>query len=306
MALRAQCNARSVDKPAFERHSSRSTSGVAQALPREGSWPRVRRAVPALILMFAIAAPAAAQAPEPSATDLAKQTQNPVASLTSLPFQFNFNGGGDLKDQTLFNTNFQPVIPFKINAQWNGIARTIVPINSVPTGPTTRASGIGDIQEQFFLSPAHPGKIIWGVGPMFSFPTATVAPMQTGTWALGPGAVLLTDRGPWVIGGLFQQFWPISDVNGDPKTDLFVMQPFVNYNFGEGWALALAPLITANWNAASGQQWTVPLGAGISKVTVLGTRPMNVSLQYYYNVKRPDGSAGFQLRFAVSLLYPHK
>jgi hypothetical protein len=255
-----------------------------------------------------IATRAAAQAPqgEPSATDLAKQTQNPVSSLTSLPFQFNFNGGGDLKDQTFFNMNFQPVIPFKINDKLNGIARTIVPINSVPTGANTRVSGVGDIQEQLFLTPAKAGTLIWGVGPMFSFPTATAQPLQTGTWAIGPGAVVLKNAGPWVLGALVQQFWPVSDVNGDPKTNLFVTQPFVNYNFGEGWALAMSPLITANWNAANGQQWTLPLGGGISKVTVLGTRPMNISLQYYYNVVRPDGSAGFQLRFAVSLLYPRK
>ena len=264
----------------------------------------------AFVALVGMTAPAAAQT-SPAASDetsLAKQTQNPVSSLTSLPFQFNFNGGGDLKDQTLFNLNFQPVIPFQINARWNAIARTIVPIDSVPAGPTTRYSGIGDIQEQLYLSPANPGKIIWGVGPMFSFPTATAAPLQTGTWAIGPGAVVLTDRGPWVVGGLVQQYWPVVDDEGDTdlKTDLFVAQPFVNYNFGKGWALGVAPLITANWNAADGQQWTVPLGMGISRVTVLGTRPMSVGLQYYYNVERPEGSPAFQLRFVVSLLYPRK
>jgi hypothetical protein len=31
---------------------------------------------------------------------------------------------------------------------------------------------------------------------------------------------------------------------------------------------------------------------------------MNVGFQYYYNVERPDGSAGQLLRFVVALLYP--
>ncbi len=86
--------------------------------------------------------------------------------------------------------------------------------------------------------------------------TATAAPLQTGTWAVGPGAVVLTDQGPWVIGGLIQQFWPIVDDEGDtdPKTDLFVLQPFLNYNFGRGWSLSAGPIITANWDAESGQQ----------------------------------------------------
>jgi hypothetical protein len=31
---------------------------------------------------------------------------------------------------------------------------------------------------------------------------------------------------------------------------------------------------------------------------------MNLGVQYYYNLERPDGSAGQQLKFVVSLLYP--
>ena len=267
---------------------------------------RLWRSLGLFVVVVMIAAPAAAQAPQASAGDLAKQTQNPVSSLTSLPFQFNFNGGGDLRDQTYFNLNFQPVIPFKINDNWNAIARTIVPINSIPDGPTMRFSGIGDIQEQLFFSPAKSEPIIWGVGPMFSFPTATAAPLQTGTWAIGPGGVVVKMTGPWVLGGLIQQFWPVTDAGDEPKTDLFVAQPFVNYNFGEGWALAFSPLITSNWDAESGQQWTVPLGLGISRVTILGTRPMSLSVQDHYNVKRPDAAPSFQLRFSVSLLYPRK
>src|SRR5262245_47631030 len=99
------------------------------------------------------------------ATELAKKNQNPVSDVISVPFQFNFNSGGGLADKTLFNLNFQPVIPFKMTSNWNMIARTIVPIVSVPVGDA-RFSGVGDIQEQLFVSPSKPGKIIWGLGPI--------------------------------------------------------------------------------------------------------------------------------------------
>ena len=82
------------------------------------------------------------------------------------------------------------------------------------------------------------------------------------------------------------------------------MQPFINFNFGKGWALGFAPLITANWDAESGNEWTVPLGVGISRTTVFNRRPMTLGLQYYYNVERPDGSGASQLRFVISLIYP--
>ena len=235
---------------------------------------------------------------------LAKQTQNPVADLTAVPLQFNFNSGGDLEDRSLFLLNFQPVIPFKATANWNVIARSIVPIESVPGPDATRYSGIGDMQTQLFITPAKSGSFVWGVGPTLSFPTATAASSETGTWALGPSAVVVKMAGPWVLGGLISQLWPLHDAAGDPETDLFTLQPFVNYNLGHGWALAFAPIMTANWNAAEGNQWTVPLGFGISKTAIFNRRPVSLGAQYYYNVERPDGAPGEQLRFLVSFLFP--
>ena len=242
--------------------------------------------------------------PAHDVSSLAKATQNPVGDLISVPFQFNFNSGGDLEDRTYFNVNFQPVMPFKVTADWNLIARVIVPINSLPGAEGTRYSGVGDIQAELFFTPAKPGKIIWGVGPALSFPTSTATGTETGTWAAGPTAVVLKMTGPWVLGGLVAQWWPFSDAGGDPETNLTLIQPFVNYNFGKGWALAFAPIITANWNAPSGDEWTVPLGFGISRTTVFNRRPMTLGVQYYANVEHPSGSAGHTLRFTVSLLYP--
>jgi hypothetical protein len=271
----------------------------------------VTRTIELLALSLAIAGVAEnhafAQTPgSHDVNELAKQTQNPVGDLTSLPFQFNFNTGGDLEDQTFFNLNFQPVIPFKATSGWTVVARTIVPLDSMPTGDNTRSSGVGDIQEQIFFTPARPGGIIWGVGPMFSFPTATATALATGTWGLGVGSVVLKMTGPWVLGALIQQFWPMSDAGGDPETNLFVMQPFVNYNFGQGWALSFSPIITANWDASEDNAWTVPLGLGITRTTVFNGRPMNLGLQYFTNVEKPEGSAGHQLRLTVALLYPRR
>lgn len=248
----------------------------------------------------------AQQAAEPAhdVTSLAKATQNPVGDLISVPLQFNFNTGGDLEDRTYFNVNFQPVMPFKVTPNWNLIARVIVPMSSLPGPEGVRYSGVGDIQSELFFTPSKPGAIIWGVGPALSLPTATTTGLETGTWAAGPTAVALKMTGPWVLGGLVAQWWPLTDNGGDPETDLLLIQPFVNYNFGKGWALAFAPIITANWNAPSGEEWTFPLGIGISRTTVFNRRPIQLGVQYYSNVERPSGSAGQTLRFNVSFLFP--
>ena len=198
-----------------------------------------------------------------------------------MPLQFNFNTGGDLGDATFFNLNVQPVFPFKLSAKWNAIARTIIPIDSVPRyRQRVVQRDRRHIQEQFFITPAKPGSVIWGVGPALSLPTATAPPLRTGTWAAGLAGVVVKMAGPWVLGGLVSQWWPMSDAGGDPKTDLFLLQPFVNYNLPRGYALSTSPAITANWDAPSGQQWTVPLGFGISKTTVFNGRPTQLAVQY--------------------------
>ncbi len=129
------------------------------------------------------------------AGDLAKQTQNPVADLIAIPFQSNFNSGGDLGDRTFYNLNVQPVIPFSISENWKLIARTITPLDTIPGPGGSRYNGFGDIQEQLFFTPAKAGKLIWGLGPVFSLPTATARPVETGSWAAGPGLVLVKNAG---------------------------------------------------------------------------------------------------------------
>ncbi|MGH7740954.1 MAG: neuromedin U [Candidatus Eiseniibacteriota bacterium] len=240
----------------------------------------------------------------PDANALAKQTQNPVGDIAAIPFQFNFNSGGGLGDQTMFNLNFQPVVPIRITPKWNLIARTIVPFVSAPTGGVDRVGGIGDIQEQIFFTPIGERKITWGVGPVFSLPTATNALIRTGSWGAGPAGVILAMPGPWVFGCLATQIWTFKDEGGPPKVNQLLAQPFINFNFGAAWALSSSPIITANWDASSGNQWTVPLGLGITRTLVFGKQPMSLGAQYYANVERPDGSPLSQLRFVWSLIYP--
>ncbi len=152
--------------------------------------------------------------------------------------------------------------------------------------------------EQTFFTPAHPGKIILGLGPAFSFPTATAYPAKTGTWAGGGSFVILATPGPFVLGSLFTQLSPMTDSGGEPKVNNFLWQYFVNYNFGKGWALSTAPSITANWDIHSGQQWTVPYGGGISRTIVFDRQPMTLGFQYYYAPVRPSNAASSTLRFS--------
>jgi hypothetical protein len=70
--------------------------------------------------------------------ELARATQNPVASLISLPFQNNTNFNFGPRNKTQNVLNIQPVWPFQLTDKWNLITRTIVPVISQPaTAPGT-------------------------------------------------------------------------------------------------------------------------------------------------------------------------
>ena len=93
---------------------------------------------------------------EQSASDLAKKTQNPVADLISLPFQYNtyFETGPKGKTQEVLLV--QPVIPLSLNDDWNFLARPIIPLLEQPplTDAQNRNYGLGNIQFQIqFLFP---------------------------------------------------------------------------------------------------------------------------------------------------------
>ena len=71
-----------------------------------------------------------------------------------------------------------------------------------------------------------------------------------------------------------------------------------------GWYLTSAPVMTANWEADSGEQWTVPVGGGVGRVFKMGKQHVNMRLAAFYNVEKPDEASDWNLQFMFTLLYP--
>lgn len=235
---------------------------------------------------------------------LAKASQNPVADMTSFPLQFNWYSGGGLGNETLSITNFQPVIPMPISDNWNIVSRTIVPIVSLPGTDGDRSKGIADIQEQIYFAPTKTKNVIWGFGPVLSLPTSTVDELYTGQFGVGPTGVILVMPGKFVIGGVVNNIWRFAGNDETPPLNNFFAQPFINYNFKKGWSIATAPAITANWDAETDQQWTVPIGMGVSKIAMIGKQAVSLSMQYYHNAVRPDNAGTDLVRMQVAFLFP--
>ncbi len=242
-----------------------------------------------------------------SATTLAKKTQNPVSDLISVPFENDFGFGAGHDGEFSYGLIIKPVYPQRLSDDWNWIHRALIPILDQPnigTGTLGEECGLGDIQYQGYLSPAKPGQWIWGVGPVLEFPTATNSDLGSEKWSAGPGAVLLRMDGPWVVGGTINNIWSFAGDGDRDYVNRMTFQPFVNYNIPGGWYLTSAPIITANWNADSEDMWTVPIGGGVGKIVKLGKLPVNVTLQAYYNVERPDPAPDWSVRFQFVFLFP--
>ena len=251
---------------------------------------------------------AEAEGKDAEAAALAKAVQNPLASLITLPMQANFNDGAGPYDRRIFNLNIQPVIPIT-GEKWNIITRTIIPINSVPVGETDSEFGIGDTSLSLFWSPAKPSSLTWGIGPAFTLPTASNPELLgSGKYSLGPTGVVFYGVGKWTMGIVASNVWSVGGDSDRDDVNFFFAQYFVNYNFGHGWAIGSAPIITCDWEAetGSGDQCTIPFGLQISKVSHLGSRPVNFLLGYYENVQHPDGAPESQVRFQVNFMFPQK
>jgi len=237
---------------------------------------------------------------------LAQAAQNPIASMISLPLQNNTNFGFGEFDRTQNVLNIQPVIPFRISPNWNLINRTIIPVITQPdfSSETGSNTGLSDINFSAFFSPSKASKFIWGVGPAIIFPTATSDNLGSGKWSAGPTVVGLTMQGSWVIGLLVSNVWSFAGNSDRDDVNFFFSQYFINYNMNHGWYLTSAPIITGNWMAEPGNQWIVPFGGGPGKIFRLGKQPMNINVQAFYNVVKPDFGPDWQFRFALTFLFP--
>ena len=259
---------------------------------------------------------------------LQKAVQNPVASLISVPIQNNCNFGIGPYDRTQNVLNLQPVVPIRANDNWNLIVRWIAPVIWQPAPGTANLEvfgieentpayfaaqavqasagvfGFGDMTPTFFLSPAKPGKLIWGAGPVFVIPTATSKALGQGKLSIGPSIVALVQPGKWTFGTLVNNVWSVAGPSDRSDVNQMTFQYFVNYNLKKGWYLSSSPVITANWQATAGNVWTAPVGGGVGRVMRLGLQPVNVSAQFYGNAAHPQNGSNWSMRLQIAFLFP--
>jgi len=243
---------------------------------------------------------------------LAESVQNPVSDLVRVGFTNGTFFGTGANDNTFNVFNLQASTTRRFG-DWALLNRLSIPLPYLPASAIEDKSGslagLGDISYTAFLARDESKrllKLIGGLGPTFVFNTATDDRLGLGKWSVGPTLAVVSIPDPWVVGALVRNLWSFGGDTHRRKVNLFLLQPFLNYNFQNGWYLTSTPGITANWNAPRKRnRWNVPIGGGFGKVMFRGEkRPINIRLQAFYFLAKGAVEPDWTLQLKFEILFP--
>jgi hypothetical protein len=222
-----------------------------------------------------------------------------------VPLQNNWDFGLGPADAMRYTVNIQPVIPLSLTKDWNLIIRTIMPViyaeSPVPGGDNQ--AGLGDITQSFFLSPKAPtsGGWIWGVGPVFLYPSATDSALGAEKFGLGPTAVALKQQHGWTYGMLFNHIWSVAGNGSRDDVSATFMQPFLTYTTKTFTTFGINTETTYDWEHNQG---TVPINWFAQQLLKIDKLPIAFQLGVRYYAEKPEGGPDWGLRFVTTFLFP--
>jgi hypothetical protein len=237
------------------------------------------------------AQPATSQPAALSAQELTKEAINPFADEVKLTIGAAAGFGVGSRDNTGAATNLQPTLPLPLGSDWNVIAMPFLQAQYLPSPDET--FGLTDSQLSLFLTPRRAGSWIWGLGPIFEFPTATDGDLGTGKWSAGPTGALIYSQGPWFNGVLASHLTSFAGKDSRDTVNLTSIELLASYTFESGWYVQTNPTITYDW---TGDAWTVPIGADVGTTLHIGSHSMTLQIGGYDLVERPSGSPAVIVR----------
>jgi len=267
--------------------------------------------------VLAAAAEPQKQAATPAAGDkaaghddsLAAAATNPISNLIQFQIQNVFIPTSWESSGYANQFIIQPVIPINLHNKIfpTLITRTTLPIVTTPNpdGPISGTTGTGDMVLLTAAVNNQPWGMI-GVGPTFTFPTASDSRTGAEKWQAGPTLVVfVTKFKPWQIGGLVYTQHSFAGTSARSTVSKMFYQPILIRQFSKGWYAGTTD-IASTTDFRTGGNTINFLGLRVGKVTKIKKQPINVFLQAW-GTPVHDGAVGkFNIKLSVSFLFPVK
>ena len=239
----------------------------------------------------------------------AEEPQNPPKYFL-LPIESDFDSGASNGDAMI--TRLLPVNSIPLRAKWRLMNIAIFTVANAPGGvpgrpgnpdpaPGDTVFGLSDFADAILITPNKAEGVLWGVGAMLGFPTATDGALGSGKWSAGPAGRVAYQSGPWRFALLAGTRWSFAGDESRADISQLMMRGLVRRSLPNNWFLLYSPIITANWKARSGQRWLLPLGGGIGKRFPFKATSVNISFQAYVNAVKPDGAPDSVFRIALTI-----
>lgn len=175
---------------------------------------------------------------------------------------------------------------------------------TIPAAVTTPSglTGFGDVR---FVDIAllHEGdKFLWGLGPVFIFPTATDQTTGQGKWQAGPAAAAAVVTKRWLAGVFMLN--PISFAGNHERSTVsyMVLQPFVTYQLGDGWFVRSQPQMFFDWKTGNN---ILPLDLGVGRTFKIGQQDVSCFIEPFWNIASGGNAPRYGFTAGFSLLYPN-
>lgn len=223
-----------------------------------------------------------------STQELASQSNDPTAPLTTVQFRDIYIPDAKAKDGLLNTFEIQPVLPIG-PFEWLPLVQLVkitMPLVNTTPDPD-RKTGLGDLQV-FDLLTVEQSWGRWGVGPIMVFPTATADELGAGKYQAGPSAGAIYTGIKNVIAGAVLQN-PISFAGDSNRSSVnqLIVTPTLYYNFEDGWFVGLSDYDWAfDWKNRGAA--LIPIGLQVGKVLHIGSQPINLSVEAGRAVARPS------------------
>jgi hypothetical protein len=278
-----------------------------------------------------------------STDEIAIELSNPASALASLGNAFEIRTyQGDLPEaDDQFNTVYllKPALPFTLANGRHILTRLTIPIYSdlpawqVPFGhplwvqdfeyPDFRLRQSPQLTEstgEFISVHGHLGDIGFDVAyggvsdsgliTMFGIAgqadTSTNDSVSRDQLLLGP-EIALGKKTQWgLYGAWLTHLVGVTEGREGYDSNETWIDLFFAYGLGDGWQLVSNPRITWDWEADSGNELLLPLGAGFAKTVRIGKTPVRFACEFQYFVVSPDRfSTEWLVTMGVTPVFPN-